>query len=107
MSLTILGFWRASEGEAEVVAQRAVAVAVVSRLEPGCLEYRVHRDRADPREFVLFERYTNRAAVEAHRASEHFQKVVLADIVPRLERREVRMLEELAFEPDDGAGSEG
>jgi quinol monooxygenase YgiN len=106
MSLTILGFWRASAGESEAVAQRALAVALVSRLEPGCLEYRVHRDRADPREFVLFERYTNRAAVEAHRASEHFQKVVLADIVPRLERREVRMLEELTAEGDDGVEPE-
>jgi quinol monooxygenase YgiN len=93
--VVVLARWRVREGEQDTVERLVRAVATASRQEPGCLEYRVHRARAEPRVLVLFERYASEAALEAHRASAHFQGTVLGEIVPRLESREVVLLDEL------------
>ena len=95
MSVTIVALWRPRAEERETVTQGVLALAVESRREPGCLEYRVLRDTSSPGELLLIERYASPEAVEAHRASAHFQRIVLGDLVKRLERREVRILEEL------------
>lgn len=49
-----------------------------SRAEPGNLRYDLWRDRADPSRYVLDELYVDLAAVEAHRASPHFQSYLAA-----------------------------
>jgi quinol monooxygenase YgiN len=38
----------------------------VSRAEPGCLEYTFAADPLDPRRVVLFERWTDQDALDAH-----------------------------------------
>jgi quinol monooxygenase YgiN len=87
--------WRAKEGEVETVKVHALRMAVASRQEPGCLEYRVHQAAGDPREFLLYERYESMAAIDAHRSTPHFKEIVLAEVVPRLELREVALLHEV------------
>lgn len=42
------------------------------RDEPGCLRFDVSAVAADPNRFLLYELYTDAAAVEAHKASPHF-----------------------------------
>lgn len=42
------------------------------RDEPGCLQFDVCRDPADPTRFVLYEVYTDEAAVQAHLRAPHF-----------------------------------
>jgi quinol monooxygenase YgiN len=37
-----------------------------SRAEPGCLEYAFSADPLDPRRVVLFERWTDQEALDAH-----------------------------------------
>ena len=44
-------------------------MAPLSRAEPGCLQYDVHRHPDDPNTFFLFERYVDEAALEAHAAA--------------------------------------
>ncbi|WEK46245.1 MAG: putative quinol monooxygenase [Candidatus Andeanibacterium colombiense] len=44
-----------------------------SRAEPGNLRYDFWADPADPGRFVLDELYVDSAALEAHRATVHFQ----------------------------------
>lgn len=95
MSVLLLARWHAREGEDDTVARFALALAAASRKEPGCLEYRVHQIANNPRGFVLVERYASAAALDLHRASDHFQRLLLEEIVPRLEQREVQQLEEL------------
>jgi quinol monooxygenase YgiN len=51
-----------------------------SRGEPGCLMFIVHRHRTDPRRFFIYEQYRDDAALEAHRASPHFQKYVVGEL---------------------------
>jgi quinol monooxygenase YgiN len=58
----------------EAVAKELVAK--VNANEPGCTLYALHRptEGADtPSTYVFMERYVDQAAVDAHRASEHFK----------------------------------
>lgn len=41
--------------------------------EPGCSQFDVCRDAADPTQFFLYETYEDRDAFEAHKAAEHFK----------------------------------
>lgn len=50
--------------------------------EPGIVEFRVGRGQEKPSVFALWEVYRDRDAVEAHRASEHFQRLVVHGIRP-------------------------
>ncbi|MEV6768235.1 putative quinol monooxygenase [Nocardia sp. NPDC051030] len=53
----------AAEFDAVVTALIASAAT-----EPGCLAYNFWRDPTDPHRFLLFERYADERAFEAHRA---------------------------------------
>ena len=58
----------------EAVAKELVAK--VNANEPGCRLYALHRPLEGgetPSTYVFMERYVDQAAVEAHRASEHFK----------------------------------
>ena len=56
--------------EFEAVARELVAK--VNAGEPGCTLYALHRADA-PGTYVFMERYRDQAAVDAHRATEHFK----------------------------------
>ncbi len=45
-----------------------------SQQEPGCLLYVVQQAIDDPRRFLVYEQYRDQAALDEHRASEHFQR---------------------------------
>lgn len=44
--------------------------------EPRCLGYTLTVNQADPGHFVFIETWPDRAALDAHCASEHFQRLV-------------------------------
>ena len=44
-----------------------------TREEPGNLRFDVLRDRADPHRFYLYEVYRDEAALDAHKATEHYR----------------------------------
>ncbi len=58
------------EKEFEAVAKELVAK--VNANEPGCKLYALHHGEG-PHTYVFMERYADQAAVEAHRASDHFK----------------------------------
>lgn len=58
-----------------------------TRLEPGCRMYQVHRAPEDPRRFFLYEQYDDQAALDAHRASPHFEKYVKGGLLAIIESR--------------------
>ncbi|WOO77135.1 uncharacterized protein LOC62_01G000726 [Vanrija pseudolonga] len=43
--------------------------------EPGCSVYQGQRSDKDPLEFLMYEEYDDKAAVDAHMASAHFGKL--------------------------------
>jgi len=55
---------RARPGKADEVRRELMAVAHLIRANPGCLDYRVYQDRADPDSFVLWERWISEEAGE-------------------------------------------
>ena len=95
MSFVVTALWRAKLGEEEHIAALLPAVAAASEAEPGCLLFWVHRSIEDPARFFLYEQYTDRAAFDAHAASDHVRRYVLEDAVNRLELRERHLYETL------------
>ena len=75
-------------GHEEQVAERFRQLTGPTRAEPGCRFYLVHRSPTDPRRFFLYEQYDDQAALDAHRASEHFRTHVLEGILPVTESRQ-------------------
>jgi quinol monooxygenase YgiN len=59
-----------TERDFEAVAKELVAK--VNAGEPGCKLYALHRAET-PGTYVFMERYVDQAAVEAHRATDHFK----------------------------------
>jgi quinol monooxygenase YgiN len=78
---------RAGAGDEVEAALREMATLVQER-EPDCLRYEVNRSQDDPDEFLLYERYRDTAALEAHRETPHFKTIVEGHILPLLVRRD-------------------
>lgn len=51
-------------------------LTLASRAEPGCVNYIPHWVRDEPATLLIYEQYTDEAAVEAHRATAHFAEFV-------------------------------
>jgi (4S)-4-hydroxy-5-phosphonooxypentane-2,3-dione isomerase len=57
--------------------------------DPGCREFNIIVADNDPHHVVFFEAYDNAAALEAHRATDHFKKFI-ATTKDMVAKREVR-----------------
>jgi (4S)-4-hydroxy-5-phosphonooxypentane-2,3-dione isomerase len=88
-TIHVFAKWQVKEGQTAQVLALLKDAAEASRKEEGNLFYDVHQSINDPRTIILFEGYTDEAALNEHRNSPHFQTVVIGQIVPRLESREV------------------
>lgn len=68
-----------------------------TRAEPGCRMYLAHRATSDPRKFFLYEQYDDQAALDAHRASAHFDQYAKGGLFPILESRVPELYEPLGL----------
>lgn len=64
-------------------------LAEKSRAEKGNVSYSVFQAVEDPNVLMLYECYASQEALEAHRQSEHYERIVVNQIRPRLAVREV------------------
>ena len=78
----------AKEGKDDEIAGILRTMIPISRAEPGCAMYIINRSVDDPRKFLLYEQYHDKAGYEAHMATEPFKRNILGKIVPMLESRE-------------------
>jgi len=62
-------------------------IRAASIKEPVVVRFEVARSSDDPNVFVLWEVYRDQAAVDAHKTSEHFKRLVLEGIRPLAEQR--------------------
>ena len=92
--------WQIREGYLENVLKLLPELARKSRKEEGNLFYKIHQSNTDANMLMLFESYIDSSAVEAHRSSDHFQKLVLSEIVPSLESREAVLASELTLDEE-------
>jgi len=77
----------AKEGEAEAVAENARRLAPLAMTEPKMKLFLPYQSPTNPALFFVFELYTDESGWAEHQATNHF-KVSIADLLPRLKRRE-------------------
>ena len=85
--LIVVARYVVAEGHVDTVIPLLRTNAAASREEPGCLEFSVFQDADDPRRVLLYERYLDEDAFQAHRHTPHFHDIIEAQVVPLLDER--------------------
>lgn len=80
-------------GHEDEAARLFRELAELTRAEPGCRMYLVHRSPTDPRRFFLYEQYVTQAELDAHRAAPHFERYVKEGIFRIIESRTPELFE--------------
>ena len=93
---TVVAHYYAKPETADEVASLLPKLAEASRAEDGNLSYVINRDLESPENFVIVEEYRTADDFQAHRDSEHFQRIGVGTIIPLLRERTVA-----TFETDD------
>ena len=88
MSFVLVVRMKAKDGEEDHALAVMGELAEASRREPGCEAYIPCRDPEDPRSFLFYEQYRDKAAFEEHGASEHFQRLAVGELFGLMESRE-------------------
>jgi len=70
-SVAVIARFAPRPGSREALRALLKTMVTPTRSEDGCRTYDLY-ESADGGDFVLFERYRNRRALEAHRASPHY-----------------------------------
>jgi quinol monooxygenase YgiN len=87
--------WQVKEGKLDAVLQIMKEATQKSSEEKGNLFYKIHQSKTDENTLILFEGYENESSVEIHRNSEHYQNLVVKQIIPLLENREVILMNKI------------
>jgi quinol monooxygenase YgiN len=95
MAYTLVVRMTAPEGEQDRAEELIRRLGEASRQEPGVVHYIAHRDPEDPRVFLMYEQYKDKAAFEEHGATDHFKEIALGELFPLLENRERAIYETL------------
>jgi len=88
MSFVLVVRMKTEQGNEERATAVARELAEATRAEPGCKAYVPCVNAEDPSSILIFEEYDDKAAFEAHGASEHFQRLALGELFPLMESRE-------------------
>ncbi|MDQ6692934.1 MAG: antibiotic biosynthesis monooxygenase [Chloroflexota bacterium] len=72
----------------EVEAALKAMTPLVRDLEPGCHAYEPQRAVDDEDIFLVYEQYSDEAALQEHRNTAHFKALIEGVVVPLLEKRE-------------------
>ena len=78
-------------GTREACLAHARVVIAASLKDAGCISYDVHTSLTDPDRIVFVERWADRAALDAHFATEHF-RVWRAAIAPHVVSRKLEII---------------
>jgi quinol monooxygenase YgiN len=72
--VTVLARVKARVGHEAEVRRLLLALVAPSRAEAGCLNYDLHQSADDPTEFMFYENWTSRAALDAHMDRPHLDE---------------------------------
>lgn len=75
MEITVVARAKAKPGCEANLEREFRAVVEPTHREAGCLKYVLHRTAEDPRAFMVFERWTSKAALDEHLATPHIQNL--------------------------------
>jgi quinol monooxygenase YgiN len=82
--IVVVGRVQTDAGKRAELVRIGQAVAAASRLEPGCISYRLYEDTERENEFVFVEEWESDDALRRHFASAHvavFLKAIVATII--------------------------
>ena len=68
-TVTVIASLKVKPGMEEEARAALLAAVAPTRAEPGCLAYDLHQSTSDPRSFLFYEQWHDRAALDAHAAS--------------------------------------
>ncbi|WP_373989568.1 putative quinol monooxygenase [Duganella sp. BuS-21] len=91
--MTVAARWQPADGKLGEVLAIIAEMRPKSLAEPGCLGYEVYRGVDLQHQLLLLEHYSDAAALEAHKQSEHYQSLVIGRAVPLLAERQVEVLQ--------------
>jgi quinol monooxygenase YgiN len=80
---------RVKPGSNQALEAAFLELSALTRLEPGCITYQLHRSTQDPLDYFLYERYVDESALRFHQATDHFSRIVKGIIPSLLEGREI------------------
>ncbi len=92
--IKVIARWQSASGAIGQVLSIIAELRPKSLAEPGCLGYEVYMGVDAPGSLLLLENYRDKAALEAHRQSEHYQSLVVERALPLLKDRRVEFLRE-------------
>jgi quinol monooxygenase YgiN len=95
MAFVLVARLTARDGAQDRAAELIGRLVEATRTEPGNVHYIPHRDPEDPRVFLMYEQYRDKAAFEAHAETDHFKEIALGELFPLLESRERNFYETL------------
>ena len=111
MAFVLVARMTAKDGEQDRVAELIPQLVEASSAEPGNVHYIAHRDPEDPRVFLMYEQYRDKAAFEEHGQTEHFQTLGVGEIFPLMEIARAQFLRDVRVGlaerrlPPSGVGS--
>ena len=83
---------RFAEEDRQQIAGILEKLAVASRQEAGCVTYVPHVVDGDPDTVLIYEQYQDHGALDAHRATAHFQKYAVGGLYQLMRERSVENL---------------
>ena len=78
--IVLVVVWKAKPGQEAETEKVLRSLTEASRKEPGCAVYQVHRHKERRDEFFIYEKYTDEAALQAHRATQHFREYARGEL---------------------------
>jgi quinol monooxygenase YgiN len=95
MAFVLVARMTAREGDQDRAVELIRQLAEASAAEPGNVHYLAHRDPDDPRVFLMYEQYRDKAAFEEHGQTEHFKTLAAGELFGLMESRERAFYETL------------
>ncbi|MGW2520236.1 putative quinol monooxygenase [Streptomyces sp. NPDC001617] len=98
MAYAVIAHYRCAPADEATVRAALLKAQEATHTEPANLMYEVHAVVDEPggfSGFLLYERYTDRAGFEAHKAAEHFQELIVKTTWPLLTDRSVTFAESM------------
>jgi quinol monooxygenase YgiN len=64
---------KAKAGQEEAVKEVLLAMVQPTRQEAGCLCYNLHQSKSDPTQFMFYEQWASKEALDAHGKTPHMK----------------------------------
>lgn len=86
--ITLVARYQAKPNQGDAVEKALREMIPLARQEEGCIHFLVSRSQENSDEFLLYEVYDSEVALERHRETPHFKRIIEGAVLPLLEKRE-------------------